>query len=108
MQVFFGKNIEKKHLCRHDKNYYYFCKSEIPVINLIAQVLEYDQSFKKLNKQREPFSPNTDNCLAFFIAFEWGRILKSVMDKKEVKCNAKLRSNCFCVKIFVLAIVFRR
>ena len=33
--VFFEKNIEKKHLCRHDKNYYYFCKSNIPVINLI-------------------------------------------------------------------------
>ena len=33
--AFFGKNIEKKHLCRHGKNYYYFCKSNIPVINLI-------------------------------------------------------------------------
>ena len=36
MQVFFGKKYRKKHLCRHDKNYYYFCKSDIPVINLIA------------------------------------------------------------------------
>ena len=34
-QVFFGKSIEKKHLCRHDKNYY-FCKSNIPAINLIV------------------------------------------------------------------------
>ena len=34
--VFFEKNIEKKPLCRHDENYYYFCKSNIPVINLIA------------------------------------------------------------------------
>ena len=33
---FSEKNIEKKHLCRHYKNYYYFCKSNIPVINLIA------------------------------------------------------------------------
>ena len=33
---FFGKNIEKKHLCCHDKNYYYFWKSNIPVINLTA------------------------------------------------------------------------
>ena len=32
----FLKNIEKKHLCRHDKNYYHFCKSNIPVINLIV------------------------------------------------------------------------
>ena len=29
------KNIEKKHLCGHDKNYCYFCKSNIPAINLI-------------------------------------------------------------------------
>ena len=34
--VFFAKNIEKKHLCHHDKNYYYFCESNIPVINLIV------------------------------------------------------------------------
>ena len=34
--VFFGKNIEKQHLCRDDKNYYYFCKSNNPVINLIV------------------------------------------------------------------------
>ena len=36
VQVFFGKNIEKKHLYRHYKNYYYFCKSNIPVTNLIV------------------------------------------------------------------------
>ena len=36
VRVCFEKNIEKKPLCRHDKNYYYFCKSNIPVINLIA------------------------------------------------------------------------
>ena len=46
------------------------------------QVLEIWSKFqtmwicKKLNKQRELFSPNTDNFLAFFYAFEWGRILK--------------------------------
>ena len=34
MRVFLEKkNIEKKHLCRRDKNYYCFCKS---VINLIV------------------------------------------------------------------------
>ena len=26
VRVFFGKSIEKKLLCRHDKNYYYFWK----------------------------------------------------------------------------------
>ena len=36
MRVFFGKTINKKDLCRHDKNYYYFWKSNIPVINLIV------------------------------------------------------------------------
>ena len=33
--VFFEKNIEEKHFYHHDKNYYYLCKSDIPVINLI-------------------------------------------------------------------------
>ena len=33
---FLKKNIEKRHLCGHDKNYYYFCKSNIIVINLIV------------------------------------------------------------------------
>ena len=36
---------------------------------------------KKLYKRWESFSPNTDNFLAFFIVFEWGRILESAMDK---------------------------
>ena len=36
MRVLFEKNIEKKHLCHHDKNHYYFCKSNIPVTNLIV------------------------------------------------------------------------
>ena len=30
------KTIEKKPLCRHDKNYYQFWKLNIPVINLIV------------------------------------------------------------------------
>ena len=34
--VFFKKNVEKKPLCCHVNNTYYFCKSNIPVINLIA------------------------------------------------------------------------
>ena len=73
---FSEKNIEKKHLRRHDKNYCYFCKSNIPVINSIVG------SRNLINKrQEESFLPNTDNFLAFFIVFEWGRILKSAMDK---------------------------
>ena len=51
------------------------------------QILEIWSKFqkiwicKKLDKRRESFSPNTDNFLAFFIVFEWGRILESAMDK---------------------------
>ena len=48
---------------------------------------------KKLDRRRELFSPNTDNILAYFIVSEWGRILESVMDKQEVRFNAKLRRN---------------
>ena len=44
MRVFFGKDIKKKHLCHHNKNYCYFSKSSIPVINLSVV---YDQSFEK-------------------------------------------------------------
>ena len=36
VRVFFEKNIKRKHLCRHEKNYYNFCKWNITVINLIA------------------------------------------------------------------------
>ena len=32
----FSEKISKKHLCHHDKNYCYFGKSNIPVINLIV------------------------------------------------------------------------
>ena len=36
---------------------------------------------KKLDKQQESFSPNTNNLLAFFVVFEWGRISESTMNK---------------------------
>ena len=35
VRVFLRKSIQKKHLCHHDKNYCYYYKSNIPVINLI-------------------------------------------------------------------------
>ena len=74
------------HLYCHDKNYYYFWKTNISVINLIVDSRNLIKVptiwvFKKYNKRRESFSPNTDYFLAFFIVFEWGRILESVMDK---------------------------
>ena len=74
------------HLYRHDKNYYYFWKTNISVINLIVDSRNMIKVptiwvFKKLNKRPESFPPNTDYFLAFFIVFEWGRILESAMDK---------------------------
>ena len=31
---FSEKNIEKKHLCCHENNYYYFWKLNVPAVNL--------------------------------------------------------------------------
>ena len=36
---------------------------------------------KNIDKRKESFLPNPDNFLAFFIVFEWDRILESLMDK---------------------------
>ena len=43
------KNIEKKRLCCHDKNYYYFWKSNIPVINLTVD----SRNMVKVSKKYE-------------------------------------------------------
>ena len=40
-----------------------------------------NMSYKKIDKQQELFLPNTDNFSVIFIVFEWGRILKSAVDK---------------------------
>ena len=63
---------------------------------------------ERSDKQRESFLPNTDYFLAFFIVFEWGRILESATDKQRVKRIEQLRSNYFSVNVSVLAVVFRR
>ena len=76
VRVFFGKKIEEKYMCRHDKNYYDFGKSNITVIKF-----QKIRLFKKLDKRRESILPNTDKSLAFFIVFEWGSILESATDK---------------------------
>ena len=41
LQVFLEKYIENKHLFRPDKNYHYFCKTNIPAINLILGYFEF-------------------------------------------------------------------
>ena len=64
----------------------YFFKSNIPVINLTV-ILEIWSDFqkilvwKKIDKGRDSFSSNTDNFVAFFIVFEWDRILESAIDQ---------------------------
>ena len=40
------KNIEKKHLCHHDKNCCYFWKSNIPGINLIVSSINMIKASK--------------------------------------------------------------
>ena len=52
VRVFFEKNIEKKHLCCHDKNYYYFWKSNIPVINLIVDSRNMISVSKNMSLQK--------------------------------------------------------
>ena len=77
---FSEKSIEEKHLCRHDKNYYYSCKSNIHIINLIVgsrNVIKVDRSFKKkrvcenLDQQRESLLRNTDNLIFHRLVFFW-------------------------------------
>ena len=77
VQTFFRKNIKKKHLCHHDKNYCHFCKSNIPVTNLIAASRNRTNfqkiwACKKLDKRRESFSANSDNFFSVFYCF-WMR-----------------------------------
>ena len=50
--VFFEKNIKKKHLCYHEKNYCYFCKSNIPVINLIVSLRNMIKLSKNMSLQK--------------------------------------------------------
>ena len=64
----------------------YFFKSNIPVINLTVDSrnmirLSKNISLKKIDKGRDSFSSNTDNFVAFFILFEWDRILESAIDQ---------------------------
>ena len=55
VQVFFGKKHEKRHLCRHDQNYYDCWKSNVPAINLIIDSgnmiqVSKSMSLRKLDK----------------------------------------------------------
>ena len=113
VRVFFEKNIGKRPLCCHDKNFYYFYKSNISVVNLVSgsrnmiKVSE-NMSFEKISSTMRVVFTKYRKFLAFFIVFEWGRILESAIDKWEVKCNVKLCPNYFSVNVSVPAAVFRR
>ena len=93
MRVFFEKTIEKKHLYRHYKNYYYFWKSNIPVINLIV---DSKNSFKKYEFVKNKI--NGESCFQQiptisqrFLLFLNGAEFWKARWINEVKCNAKLR-----------------
>ena len=47
-ELFSEKNIEKKRLYLHDKNFYYFWKSDIPVANLIVDSRNMNKGSKKM------------------------------------------------------------
>ena len=72
----FRKNT-KKRLSRPNKNYYYFCKSNIPVINLI--VGSRNMICKKLDKRQGRFYQIP--TISLFLVFEKGRIFESAVDK---------------------------
>ena len=78
---FLKKTSKKKPLRRHDKNYYYFCKSIIPVINLIAvsrnmmKVSKNMSSEKIRSTRRVAFMKyrqflSVFYCFSFFTIFE--------------------------------------
>ena len=74
VRVFSEKNIEKKPLCRHDKNCYYFCKSNIPVINLIAGSrnmikVSKNMSFEKISSTTRVVFTKYRQFLSVFYCF---------------------------------------
>ena len=85
---FFEKNMEKKHLSCHDKNYYYFCKSNIPVINLIA-------SFRILESAMDKQEVKCDAKLSP-VCFS-----VTVSKVAVVFCQQILKNRQFCLKLSV-------
>ena len=71
MGLFRIKNIEKKQSRCPDKNYYYFCKSNIPVVSLIVGSANYE-NFKQHDILRKCYAydilvlltKNTGVCVA--------------------------------------------
>ena len=78
-------------------NYYYFCKSNIRVTDLIVGSRNMIDVFTKYRQ-----------FLNIFYCFRWTSFFESAMDKYEVIFNAKLRPNFFSVNVTLLAVVFGR
>ena len=86
VRVFSEKNKKKEHLCCHYKNYDYFCKSNTPVINLIAGSRNMNEvsirlSLLKVRLTTRVVFMKYRQFFSFFIVFEWGRIFESALDK---------------------------
>ena len=61
---FSEKNIEKKHLCSHDKNYYYFCKSSLgKIVGFLKYVGEIQQLVRKRSQE------NNSDVVLHYISF---------------------------------------
>ena len=71
MWVFFWKFIGKKHLCRHDKSYYYFWISNIPGINLSFKKYEF---LKKYINSESRFHQIPTIFLLFFNGTEFWKV----------------------------------
>ena len=107
MRVFSGKNIEKKHLCRRDKNYYYFQKSNIPVINLIvdsryiSEILPHSKTIKdakKLSVFRENDTRRLSNSLQIPIFGKFDHISRTYN-------QINYRNICFAKVTIILTMV---
>ena len=82
LRVFFEKSIGKKQLRRHDKNYHYFCKSNISVINLIVSSKNMNKVSKNMSLWKIRLTARVDftkyrQVLSVFYCFWMGRILEN-------------------------------
>ena len=82
----------KESTCEARKNVFYFTSKALVVLNGIKVRVFFEKNIEKSTcavmiriiitfARWESFLPITDNFLAFFIVFEWGRILEGAMDK---------------------------
>ena len=73
VRVFFGKKHRKKHLCCHDKNYYYFCKSNIRIINLIVGSRNMIEVSKNMSLRKIRYRQFLSAFCCFWIGQNFGK-----------------------------------